>query len=57
MSKRIVIQLRVNAEEKASMVEAADEEGMSLSAWIRWVCRKAAAHEGVLIYQKGGRKS
>lgn len=42
MPDRIVIQLRVDAYEKAQYQRAAEASGLSLSAWIRQVLMRAA---------------
>lgn len=37
------LRLRLSAEEKTLFATAARREGMSLSAWLRWVARRAAS--------------
>ncbi len=45
MEKSDVARLRWSPEEKEAFQKAADLSGMSLSAWMRVVLRKVAAHE------------
>jgi antitoxin component of RelBE/YafQ-DinJ toxin-antitoxin module len=42
MAKNDLVQLRCSALEKENWQEAASENGMELSPWIRWVLNKEA---------------
>ncbi len=47
MPKRLLIQIRVDNEQKKILVEAAKRAGLGLSAWIRGVALREAGHIGV----------
>ena len=44
--KATQIHLRITEELKKEFEEAAEREGMELSAWVRWALRKAARAKG-----------
>jgi predicted DNA binding CopG/RHH family protein len=42
VKKEESIYVRVTAQEKERLAQAADREGMTFSEWVRWVLRKEA---------------
>ena len=45
VNRDVTIKVRVKPEDRTLMEEAADEAGLSLSAWVRMVALKAAKKE------------